>query len=190
MMDALLGKRILITAAAGGVGSIAIQLCKLWGLHVTATAGRHETKVWVKQLGADNIIDHTKTFKDQIQSSEQLFDYCLNAYDDSLIGEIASVMKPRSQITVLLPMRLHEGWLEIFSKRITIHCENVSSRPKLGYEQEVQGQILDEIAELVDSGKIKSTVGREFKWEEMVEAQNYLESGKTIGKIVMQVPVL
>lgn len=71
------GQHILIYSAAGGVGSIAIQLAKLWGLHVTATASREETKKWVKELGADVVLDHHKPLKDQVKQSEY-FDLCLN----------------------------------------------------------------------------------------------------------------
>jgi len=187
------GKKILITAAAGGVGSIAVELCKYWGFHVTATASRSETVEWVKKLGADVVINHHESFIKQIGDQSQYFDYCLNTHDDTLLPEIVSVMKPRSQITCILeivrgPELLAEMWKSAFFKRITFHFELMYSRTVHDYEQEKQGEILIEVAKLVDNGTIKHTVGKEWQWDQMIEAQNYLETGKSIGKNVVHVP--
>lgn len=191
--DNVKDKRVLVTAAAGGVGSIGVQLLKHWGLHVTATASRDETVSWVKKLGADETINHHKPFAKQIEDKSKHFHYVLNAHKDVLLPEIVSVTKARGQITMILAIdsgadKLGTMWNSVFTKRITVHFELMYSRTIYKYEEEVQGQILQQVARLVDDGAIRHTANKLWEWDEMIEAQNVLESGKSIGKNVVKVP--
>jgi NADPH2:quinone reductase len=61
------GKSILIIGGAGGVGSIGIQLAKLAGLRVFATASRPETRDWCEKMGADYVLDHREPFKPEME---------------------------------------------------------------------------------------------------------------------------
>lgn len=184
------GQKILIYSAAGGVGSIAIQLAKHWSLHVTATASRPETQKWVKELGADVVLDHHKPLKDQIKESDY-FDLALNCSDESHWNSIVAVLKPRAKLACILPVKAKTEDLpygDIFFKRIHVIFEMMFSRPALGYEQEEQGKLLNEISKLVDEKKIRHTAVNEFEWKDFHKAQELLESGKSIGKNVVSVP--
>ena len=86
---------ILITAGAGGVGSIASQLAKYWRLRCITTASRPETVEWTRQHGADVVVNHARgieaEFKEQGLPPVQ---YTFNAYSDHLLPQLVPVTKP------------------------------------------------------------------------------------------------
>lgn len=183
------GHRILITAAAGGVGSLAIQLSKIWGLHVTATASRNETSEWVKSLGADEVIDHSKPLLPQIDNNNK-FHYIFNCHDDSMLDELMTVIRPRGHIVSILPFTKDNisAIRQAFFLSVSIHFELMFSRSGFGYEQEKQGSLLNLVSKWVDEGKIKSPTTKVFEWNDFKQAFALLVTGKTIGKTVVKVP--
>jgi len=89
------GKSILITAGAGGVGSIASQLAKHWNLKVISTASRPETTEWTKKYGADAVINHARGIEAEFKSQGlPPVEYCFNAFSDHLVPALVPVTKP------------------------------------------------------------------------------------------------
>ena len=89
------GKRILITAGAGGVGSIASQLAKHWGLTVITSASRPETIAWTKAHGADYVVDHKKGIAESFKAQNlDHVEYVFNTFSDVLLPDIIQVVKP------------------------------------------------------------------------------------------------
>lgn len=159
------GQKILIIAAAGGVGSVAIQLCKVWGLHVTATASRSETISWCREVGADAVLDHSRPLAAQLSQQKDnphKFDLVLNCYTESLLNEVATVIKPRGHIVMIQPWskdalasdNFAATLQTFFLNCISLHFEMMFSRSMLGYEQEKQRAILNEVAALVEQKKV------------------------------------
>lgn len=190
--DSVKGQHILIVAGAGGVGSIGIQLAKHYGLIVTATASRPETVSYCKSLGADYIIDHSKPLKDQVEKlnlgSSTPYSYIFNTHDDSVLNEIVSVAAPLAHITMILPLTKHiDTAINIFYKRITIHFELMYTRSMYHVDEQKQGDILNWLTKLVESGVIKTTLNKTYECKDMIAAQKFLETGKSIGKTVVKI---
>ncbi|GAA0359675.1 zinc-binding alcohol dehydrogenase family protein [Bacillus horti] len=184
-------KTILHIGAAGGVGSIATQLSKLAGLTVIGTASRSETVDWVKQQGADYTINHHEEFLPQLQKlGFETVDYifCLNNTDQHW-ENMATTIAPQGTICSIVetanPVNL--GLLK--NKSASFVWEFMFTRAMYETEDMIeQHHLLNELAILVDSNKIKSTLTETMSpihAENLRLAHEKLESGKMIGKLVL-----
>ena len=186
------GKTLLIIGGAGGVGSIAIQLAKkLLQLTVIATASRPESAAWCTQLGADHIVDHHGDMPAQLKAlGFPAVDYilCLNDLDRHFAAA-AEAVAPQGRICAIvrneqpLPMDL------LFSKSVTMVWELMFTRSMFGTPDMIeQHKLLNEVADLIDAGVLVTTVqadaGR-ISAANLASAHAALESGRTIGKIVL-----
>ena len=184
------GKAILIIAGSGGVGSVAIQLAKKAGLKVIATASRPETVEWCKEMGADFVIDHAKELKPQIEAlGFKYMDYilCLNN-TDKYFNQMAEIIAPFGKINSIVEAK---GPLEIgrlFLKCATFSFEFMSTASEFQTNMERQGEILNEIAKLIENGTLKNIVTTrlgKISVENLKKAHAMLEGGKTIGKVTL-----
>jgi zinc-binding alcohol dehydrogenase family protein len=183
---------ILIVGAAGGVGSILVQLASvLTGATVIATASRESSATWVKELGADYVIDHSKSLIEQIEqlnigsithvASLTHTDSYLDAYIELLapMGKIALIDDPQSvDIKKLKPKCLSLHWEFMFTR-------SMFNTPDMN-EQHL---LLNSIAELIDQGHLKTTVGKNLgiiNAANLRKAHEEIELGKSIGKIVLE----
>ncbi|WP_373880546.1 zinc-binding alcohol dehydrogenase family protein [Lysinibacillus sp. FN11] len=185
-------KTILIIGAAGGVGSVAIQLAKWAGLTVIATASRQESRDWATDLGADYIINHYEEFIPQLKKiGFEAVDYilCLNstqAYWTKMAEAIASQGTICSIVETDEPINL----TLLKNKSATFVWEFMFTRSMYQTEDLIeQHKLLNRIAILVDSNIIKTTISKilyPINAENLRKAHSILESGKTIGKIVLE----
>ncbi|WP_035059402.1 zinc-binding alcohol dehydrogenase family protein [Andreprevotia chitinilytica] len=186
------GKTVLIIGGAGGVGSIAIQLAKeLAGLKIITTASRPESREWVKQLGADATVDHTGDVVAQVRAlGHQYVDYALCFNDtDAHFPALAELIAPQGMIATIVentrPLRLDA----LKSKSAGFVWEFMFTRAMFQTPDMIeQHKLLNEIATLIDSGKIKTTVGAHYgviNAANLKHAHATLEAGKMIGKIVL-----
>ncbi|MDT3428667.1 zinc-binding alcohol dehydrogenase family protein [Paenibacillus forsythiae] len=188
---------ILIIGAAGGVGSIATQLAKLAGLTVIGTASRPESIQWTKDHGADFTIDHNSPFAPQLKEiGFETVDYifCLN---DTVqhFANMADVIAPQGKICSIVPVNKSawSGSLEmdlLFSKSVTLVWELMFTRSMYQTRDMIkQHDMLNQLAELIDKGKLKTTLTERL---EPINAANLrlahekLETGRAIGKIVLE----
>ncbi|MBO9127780.1 MULTISPECIES: zinc-binding alcohol dehydrogenase family protein [unclassified Rhizobium] len=183
---------ILIIGGAGGVGSITIQLARaLTDLTVIATASRPETQEWVKQLGAHHVIDHRKPLAGQVKAlgiGAPAFVFSTNE-TKSQLSEIAELIAPQGRFGLIDD----PDSLDIVSfkrKSVSVHWEFMFTRPMYATaDMADQGKLLTDVASLIDSGKIKTTVTevlRPINAENLKKAHATLESGKAKGKIVLE----
>jgi NADPH2:quinone reductase len=184
------GESLLIIGGAGGVGSILIQLAKkLTGLTVIATASRPETMEWVKKMGADHVINHRDSLVDQVKALGLEPHYVA-----SLTGTgqhfpaIIELIKPRGHIAVIddpetLDIKLGKR------KALTFSWEFMFTRSMFQMDDiEKQQELLNRVSALIDDGTLISTVTNnlgKISAETLKEAHAQLESGRTIGKIVL-----
>ncbi|WP_313198780.1 zinc-binding alcohol dehydrogenase family protein [Rhizobium sp.] len=183
---------ILIIGGAGGVGSIAIQLARaLTDVTVIATASRPETQAWVKELGAHHVVDHTKPLAKQIEAlgiGAPAFVFSTNE-THTQIAEIIELIAPQGRFGLIDdPAALDVVGFK--RKSVSIHWELMFTRSIYGTADiDEQGKLLNEVAALIDSGKIKTTVTeviRPINAENLRKAHATLESGKAKGKIVLE----
>jgi zinc-binding alcohol dehydrogenase family protein len=185
-------KTILIIGAAGGVGSIAIQLAGMAGLNIIATASRPETIEWVKELGADYVINHHEAFLPQLKKRGfEHVDYifCLNSTFQHW-SNMAEAIAPQGKICSIVGMGEPVNLQLLNSKSVTFVWELMFTRSMYQTDDmEEQHKLLDRVAKMVDAGKIRTTL---TECIEPINAKNLriahqkIESGLTIGKIVLQ----
>lgn len=184
---------ILVTGAAGGVGSILIQLAKaITGATIIATASRDSSRDWVKKLGADHVINHTQPLLPQIEAlgiSQVTHIASLNgtgtyfeSYTELLVtfGKIAMIDDPSEPLDVM----------KLKFKSQSLHIEFMFARSMFNaMDMDEQSKLLSRVADLVDQGYIQTTSGKNLgliNAENLKKAHAELESGKAIGKIVLQ----
>ncbi len=164
------GQKVLIHAGSGGVGSIAIQLAKSRGAHVIATTSG-KNRALVESLGADEVIDYkTQNFAEILSDIDVVF--------DTLGGDIQesswSVMKKGGILVSIVSPPAEEK-----AKERGVRCAFVFIEPNAA--------ILEQLAKLVEHGKLRPIIGAEFALEDIAKAHALSESGRTVGKIVLYV---
>ncbi|MFF1482028.1 NADP-dependent oxidoreductase [Streptomyces sp. NPDC058301] len=170
------GQRVLIHAAAGGVGHFAVQIAKHLGAHViaTASAGKH---AWLRELGADEVVDYTATrFEDELSGVDVVVD---------LVGDEIDSTSTRS-LTVLRPGGLLIAVPSGVSGELAEKAAAAGVRA-LPYLVEPDGAALTTLAGLIDAGAIKVEVAAVLPLEQAAQAHEQQASGRTRGKIVLRV---
>ncbi|MGB8808139.1 MAG: zinc-binding alcohol dehydrogenase family protein [Acinetobacter calcoaceticus] len=182
---------ILVIGGAGGVGSITIQLLKqLTNLTIITTASRAETKEWVKQLGADYVLDHSQPLTTQIKQlglNAPLYAFSTTQTDQHL-SDIVELIAPQGHFGLIDdPAQLDIKPFK--SKSVSVHWEFMFTRSMYQTQDMVkQSELLNEVAELVDAGKIKTTLSQvlsPINAQNLKLAHQQIESGTTKGKIVL-----
>ncbi len=182
---------IVIIGGAGGVGSIAIQIARaLTDLTVIATASRPETREWVKSLGAHHVVDHRKPIAPQVEAlgiGQPAFVFSTTNTDDH-IADIVELIAPQGRFGLIDDPKVLSA-LPLKRKSISLHWELMFTRSLFGTPDiEKQHELLNRVSELVDTGKIKSTLADNFgaiNATNLKRAHALIESGKAKGKIVL-----
>lgn len=182
---------LLVVGAAGGVGSILVQLAKkLTSLTIIATASREESRKWLLDLGADHIIDHKKPMFAQLQElGINEVDYVAGLNHSAEHAEdIVACLKPQSKFGLIDDPQNFD--MNIFKRKsISIHWEMMFTRALYNTPDLIkQHEILKAIADLVDQGQIKTTLNEQFGLINALninKAHELLVSGKARGKIVL-----
>ncbi|SDG39498.1 zinc-binding alcohol dehydrogenase family protein [Psychroflexus sediminis] len=185
-------KSILIVGAAGGVGSIMVQLAKkLTQLKVIGTASREVTKNWLRELGADVVIDHSNKLSEEFKKEElPEADYVIgiNATGEHF-EEIVKVINPQGKFGFIDDPKVINA-TSFKPKSVSIHYELMFTRSLFQTPDMIeQHHILNKVSELVDDGSLKTTKGKHFGTitaENLRKAHQLLESGKAKGKIVLE----
>ncbi len=186
------GKSVLILAGAGGVGSMAIQLAKkIAGLTVIATASRPDSIAWCKDLGADFVVNHHNLKEELEKVGYSQVNYILDFVDlEGYWETVADIIKPQGHIVSITESSKPLNLNLLKGKSVTFSWELMYTRSMFNTEDMVkQHEILNQIAELLDAGTIKTTLTTTlngFSVENLKKAHEMQESGKTIGKTVIQ----
>ena len=185
------GDSLLIIGAAGGVGSILIQLAKnLTGLTVIATASRPETIDWVEKMGADHVINHHESLVDQLKSLGIKPKYVASlSGTERNFPTIVELIQPRGHITIIDdPKSLDIAAIKF--KALTFSWEFMFARSMFSMDDiEVQHELLNRVSEMIDGGEITSTVTYNLgtmSAETLIKAHELQESGRAIGKNVLE----
>jgi zinc-binding alcohol dehydrogenase family protein len=183
---------LLIIGGAGGVGSILIQLArKLTGLTVIATASRPETKAWCQSLGAHHVIDHSKSLSEQFKNIG--IEYA--EYIASLTGtevhyeKLVELLAPQGKFGVIDGPKTLDAML-LKTKCASLHWEFMFARSMFETaDMAAQHLLLNEMADLVDAGIIRTTAEAAFgiiNAANLRKAHTLIESGKAKGKLVLE----
>jgi zinc-binding alcohol dehydrogenase family protein len=185
-------RTLLIIGGAGGVGSIMIQLARrLTGLTVIATASRPESQKWCLDLGAHAVVDHAAPMKEQIEQLKAppvgLIASLTNT--DQHYKALAEIMAPQGRYGLIDdPPEFNVAAFK--GKSISIHWESMFTRSSFQTADMIgQHSLLNDVADLVDKGVLKTTLGENFgaiNAANLKRAHALLESGKSRGKIVLE----
>lgn len=186
------GETLLVVGGAGGVGSIMIQLARqLTGLHIVATASRPETRQWCLDLGAHTVVDHSRPLAAELAAAGvPQVDYVASlTQTQAHFAQYLECIKPQGALALIdEPATLDAFALK--RKSISLHWEMMFTRSLYGTpDMARQGELLAEVAALVDSGRVRSTVTEKFgtiNAANLKRAHALVESGKAMGKVVLQ----
>jgi len=194
VQDPVLGAApaILIIGGAGGVGSIAIQIARaLTDLTIIATASRPETSEWIKQLGAHHVVDHSQPIAAQVAAlglGAPGFVFSTTNTDQH-IKEIVEVIAAQGRFALIDDPKTLDI-VPFKRKAASIHWELMFTRPLFGTPDMIeQHKLLNKVAELVDAGKIRTTLSETLgpiNAANLKKAHAMIESGRTKGKLVLE----
>ncbi|MGE0187791.1 MAG: zinc-binding alcohol dehydrogenase family protein [Steroidobacteraceae bacterium] len=185
------GQSLLIIGAGGGVGSIGIQLAKAAGLVVIATASRQETESWVKELGADYVVNHRKPMAEQVHAlGFQHVDHIAIFNDMRHWDTAVELIRPQGGIVTIddteLPMPM--GGMKM--KSASLHWEFMFARAMHQTPDMIeQYKLLTYVAKEIDAGRIRTTLDTvlsPINAANIRAAHALIETGKAKGKIVVQ----
>jgi zinc-binding alcohol dehydrogenase family protein len=183
------GKRLLILGGAGGVGSIAIQLAKkLARLHVTASASRPESIAWVRKLGADATVDHSKSLPEQLGGEADYIFICTST--DPLFPVLPKLARPQGRICSIVRTLKPVDLAPFQEKSLTFAWEGMFTRSTFETEDmQAQHELLEATGRHVDAGTLvttfKENLGR-ICAQNLKAAHRRLEQGHTLGKLVLE----
>lgn len=167
------GQRVLIHAAAGGVGHVAVQIAKARGAYVigTASAGKHD---YLRKLGADELIDYRETdFTEAVRDVDVVLD---TIGDDNTFRSLRVLRKGGIVVSILPigPEELYEeaARLGVRAARMLVEADQAGMRA---------------VADLVDRGLLRPTIAGTFPLTDAAEAHTLGETGRTVGKLVLVV---
>jgi zinc-binding alcohol dehydrogenase family protein len=186
------GNTILVIGAAGGVGSITLQFLRaLTDLTVIATASRPETQEWVRECGAHHVIDHRQPLAPQVAAlglGAPGFVFS-TTQTDKHYADIVELIAPQGRFGLIDD----PGDLSIMPfkrKAVSIHWELMFTRPLFSTPDiEAQGKLLNEVAALVDAGRLRTTateVAGKIDAATLRKVHAIIESGTARGKIVLE----
>ena len=183
------GETVLIQAAASGVGTAAVQLAKVWGARIFATASSDEKLEFVKKLGADVCINYQKfDFVSEVMKHTDGVgvDRVLECVGGDVLTKSFDALAPGGRLMIYgrasgsLPPILPE---QIFAKNLHVAGLNIGGKP---WTQAVHRAALQEILDLVVKGKVKAVISQVFPMEKVIEAHRHLSNRKTMGKVILQ----
>ena len=183
---------VLVIGAAGGVGSILVQLAKqLTNLTVVGTAAREESANWLKGLGVDHVLDHSKNLNEQRLAADlNEFDYVVSlTHTDQHLDSIMEVIKPQGKLA-LIDDPASFDILKLKRKSISLHWEFMYTRSMFQTDDvAAQQAILNEVGRLVDEGELQTTLSKHYgkiNAENLTKAHQMIQTGKMLGKLVME----
>ncbi|MFT8395390.1 zinc-binding alcohol dehydrogenase family protein [Propionibacterium sp.] len=190
-LDEFSSGTLLVIGAGGGVGSMVIQLAKaLTGLTVIATASRPESKAWAGELGADHVVNYREgDLAEQVLAiAPDGVDHVYSTRSQGMSSLLLDVTRPFGHI-LLTDEPDDMNYSAFQGKALSCHWEFMFARPVFQTPDMVrQHEILDRIAELVDDGKIRTTLTKTLgpvNAQNLRAAHEALEDGHVTGKIAL-----
>ena len=188
------GESILIHAGSGGVGTFAIQLAKHLGAKVTTTTSTKNIS-FVKSLGADKVIDYTsQNYLDEGDVFDVVYDtlgsnYTLDSFKVlknggrvvSIAGTVDSITAEQFGLNRFIRMIL-----SFQARKVTKTAAKMNAMYRFLF-MSPNGDQLEELAKLYESGSIKPLIDKVYNFDEGVQALEYLAKGRAKGKVIVKI---
>ncbi|WP_243062575.1 zinc-binding alcohol dehydrogenase family protein [Humibacter sp. RRB41] len=183
---------LLVVGATGGVGSVLLQLVRelLPSVRTVATASGAENEAWVRDLGASEVVDHHADLVAQVRRiAPEGVDWIFSAHSAGRAADYAALLRPFGAIVAIDSGRDVDFDL-LKSKSLSWHWEYMFTRPvQRSSDMITQHEVLDAVATLVDEHRVVSTATTVLRgWDAATfrEAHRLVESGHTVGKVVVE----
>jgi NADPH:quinone reductase-like Zn-dependent oxidoreductase len=170
------GTDVLIYGASGGIGAAAVQLAKAAGARVTAVCGTDGLEM-VASLQPDRVIDYTAT---DFTEGDARYDVILDAWGMLAFRRCSGIMKPRSVFMSTGPGPHLQNLVLPFTRRFA--SKRVRFRPP-----RFDRATLDRFAAMLATGTLRAPIDRSYPLEQIVDAYRFVESGRKLGNVVIQV---
>ncbi len=186
-------KRLLVTGAAGGVGSILLQLARrLTSATLIATASREKSRDWVLEMGAQWVLDHRNPLSQELAAAglKDITHAASLTHTDSHFSELVKMLRPEGRLALIDSPTRPLDIVSMKQKSLSLHWEFMFTRAVFETDRMTrQGQILSRVAELVDRGDVRTTMTRHLgaiTAANVREAFDIIQSGQSVGKIVLE----
>lgn len=184
--------RLLIVGAAGGVGSLLTPLAaKLTDATVIGTASRPESQAWVKSLGADHVIDHSKPLFEELKriGIDSVTHVISLTHTAQHFDQLVEALAPQGKLALIDDPGAGLDIMKLKMKSISLHWEFMYTRSMFATDDMArQRDILNEVADLIDQQVITPAVNQNFgtiNATNLKAAHAAIEGNKTIGKVVL-----
>src|SRR5438477_2719647 len=179
------GQKVLVNGASGGVGTFAVQIAKSFGANVTGVCSTRNVDL-LKSLGADQVIDYTK---EDFAKGEQRYDVILDNVPNHSLSECRRILNPKGKYIMIGGGGPNDSrWVGPFGR--VIHALLVSPfiSQKMGMMMaDANQKDLTILGDMMQSGKVKPVIDRQYKLSELPAAIAYLEEGHARGKVIITV---
>jgi NADPH:quinone reductase-like Zn-dependent oxidoreductase len=180
------GQRVLVNGASGGVGTFAVQIAKAYGAEVTGVCSGRNVDL-VRSIGADHVIDYTK---EDFTKSSQRYDLIYDLVCNHSFSERRQILNPNG-ICVMAGVGgsgWHDGILGRMGGELYAYVRSRFTTQKfVTYLAMLNKKDMTELAELMQSGKVKAVIDRTYKLNDLAAAERYLQEGHARGKVVVTV---
>ena len=179
-------QRVLINGAGGGVGTIAVQLAKAYGAHVTGVDSTNKLEM-VSSLGADHIIDYTQ--EDFIQGGER-YDLILDVASNLSLSDCKRALRPTGKYILIG----HDHYGDVGGRtfgslphffRLVARSPFDNQLPNLSFSLPSKKDVMAALMEFLEAGKLTPVIDRTYTLGEVPEAIRYLQEGDALGKIII-----
>ncbi|MAA93604.1 MULTISPECIES: zinc-binding alcohol dehydrogenase family protein [unclassified Arsukibacterium] len=183
---------LLITGAAGGVGSVLVQLArKLTSTCIIGTASRPESQAWVKALGAHYVVDHSKPLQPQLAELgiDSVSHVASLTHTEQHYPQLVDLLAPQGKLALIDDPASGLDIMPLKQKSISLHWEFMFTRSLFGTaDMHLQHQLLTDLSRLIEQGQIKTTLQQTLgtiNAANLRQAHALLESGQAMGKVVL-----
>jgi len=188
------GQKVFIQAGSGGVGTIAIQLAKHFGAIVATTASAKSFDL-LNELGTDLIIDYKNSdFENRLNN----YDVVLNSQDQKTLEKSLEILKSGGKLISIsgpptpdFAKEINAPWfVKMILSLLSFGIRKKAKNKNVEYSflfMKANGDQLDKLTQLIESGKIKPVLDKVFPFEKTNEALAHVESGRSKGKVVIRI---
>lgn len=188
------GQKVFIQAGSGGVGTIAIQLAKHFGAIVATTASAKSFDL-LNELGTDLIIDYKNSdFENRLNN----YDVVLNSQDQKTLEKSLQILKSGGKLISIsgpptpdFAKEINAPWfVKMILSLLSFGIRKKAKNKNVEYSflfMKANGDQLDKLTQLIESGKIKPVLDKVFPFEKTNEALAHVESGRSKGKVVIRI---
>ena len=186
-------RQLLIMGAAGGVGSILTQLAAtLTDATVIGSASRPRSQAWVKTLGAAHVINHHQPLLPQLNALgiDDVSHVISLTHTDQHFDQLIEVLAPQGKLALIDDPKGNIDIRKLKLKSLSLHWELMFTRSMFNtWDMQKQHNLLNTVAELIDNGTIKTTLGENYgriNASNLKRAHAHIESQKSVGKVVLE----